>query len=237
IFVGRRGLSWGRTVIALSDPEGARPSNGARARAKEGSRRPIGTMSTRDVTHILGAIERGDAQAAERLLPLVYGDLRGLAAQRLAREAPGQTLQATALVHEAYLRLVGGDGDPSWNSRGHFFAAAAEAMRRILVNRARDKRRLKRGGPAQRVELEAAELVGEVDGPDVLALDEALGRLARGQPACAGLVKLRFFAGLTQEESARALGVSRRTADRYWAYARAWLFHALDEGNGATSGA
>jgi RNA polymerase sigma factor (TIGR02999 family) len=184
-----------------------------------------------DVTRMLAAVEQGDPRAAEELLPLVYDELRKLAAQRLAQEQPSQTLQATALVHEAYLRLVGAESLPSWNSRGHFFAAAAEAMRRILVNRARDKRRLKRGGARQRVDLDQAELCCEGQELDVLALDEALARLAREQPACAELVKLRFFAGLTQEESAHALGVTRRTADRYWAYARAWLFHAL-EGDG-----
>jgi RNA polymerase sigma factor (TIGR02999 family) len=183
-----------------------------------------------EVTSILSAIEQGDPQAAERLLPLVYDELRKLAARRLAQEKPGQTLQATALVHEAYLRLVGIDKAQQWNSRGHFFAAAAEAMRRILVNRARDKQRLRRGGGQHRVDLEQAELSYDVQGLDVLALDEALEQLELEKPACAELVKLRFFAGLTQEESALALGVNRRTADRYWAYARAWLFHALDEG-------
>jgi RNA polymerase sigma factor (TIGR02999 family) len=178
-----------------------------------------------DVTRILSAVGRGDARAAEELLPLVYDELRKLAAQRLAREAPGQTLQATALVHEAYLRLVGAQ-DPGWSGRGHFFAAAAEAMRRILVNRARDKRRLKRGG-RERVEVEDVAIAEEAGALDILALDEALDGLAREEPACAELVKLRFFAGLTQEESARALGVTRRTADRYWAFARAWLLQAL----------
>src|SRR6516162_3985743 len=181
------------------------------------------------VTSILSAIEQGDPRAAEQLLPLVYEELRKLAAQKLAQEKPGQTLQATALVHEAYLRLVGDDRMRGWNSRGHFFAAAAEAMRRILVNRARDKRRLKRGGDRGRVDLEDVAIGGEAGAPDLLALDEALDGLAREEPACAELVKLRFFAGLTQEEAAQALGVTRRTADRYWAYARAWLFHALDD--------
>jgi RNA polymerase sigma factor (TIGR02999 family) len=182
-----------------------------------------------DVTRILSAIEQGDPKAAEQLLPLVYDELRTLAAKRLAHERPGQTLQATALVHEAYLRLVDPRGAGSWNSRGHFFAAAAEAMRRILVNRARDKRRLKRGGDRERVELEDVAIAGEAGAPDLLALDEALEGLAREEPACAELVKLRFFAGLTQEEAAQALGVSRRTADRYWAFARAWLRQALGE--------
>src|SRR3954463_9142766 len=165
-----------------------------------------------DVTRILSAHEHGDPQAAGELLPLVYAELRKLAARKLAQERPGQTLQATALVHEAYLRLVDTEKAQQWDSRGHFFAAAAEAMRRILVNRARDKRRLRRGGDRQRVELERAEFSYDVPDLDVLALDEALDRLAREQPACAELVKLRFFAGLTQEDSARALGVTRRTA-------------------------
>jgi RNA polymerase sigma factor (TIGR02999 family) len=180
-----------------------------------------------DVTQMLYAIERGEAQAAGRLLPLVYDELRKLAAQKLALEKPGQTLQATALVHEAYVRLVDDDRAQDWNSRGHFFAAAAEAMRRILVNRARDKRRLKRGGGRERVELGEIAMAAEAGAPDLLALDEALDGLAREEPACAELVKLRFFAGLTQEESARSLGVTRRTADRYWAFARAWLLQAL----------
>jgi RNA polymerase sigma factor (TIGR02999 family) len=182
-----------------------------------------------DVTRILSAIEHGDPLAAEQLLPLVYDELRKLAAQRLVKEKPGQTLQATALVHEAYLRLVGGDEALAWNSRGHFFAAAAEAMRRILVNRARDKRRLKRGGDRGRVELEDVAIADEAGSPDILALDEALEGLAREEPACAELVKLRFFAGLTQEEAAQALDVTRRTANRYWAFARAWLREALGE--------
>jgi RNA polymerase sigma factor (TIGR02999 family) len=183
-----------------------------------------------EVTSILSAVEQGDPRAAEQLLPLVYDELRRLAAQKLAREKSGQTLQATALVHEAYLRLVGIDNAQQWTSRGHFFAAAAEAMRRILVNRARDKQRLRRGGGQHRIDLNQAELAYDVQGLNLLALDEALEQLALEKPACAELVKLRFFAGLTQEESALALGVTRRTADRYWAYARAWLFHALDEG-------
>jgi len=180
-----------------------------------------------DVTRILSAIEHGDSGASEQLLPLVYDELRKLAAQRLAQERPGQTLQATALVHDAYLRLVGAGESKDWNGRGHFFAAAAEAMRRILVNRARDKRRLKRGGGLERVPLDEAEIAHEAGGLDVLAIDEALDGLAREEPACAELVKLRFFAGLTQEESAQVLGVTRRTADRYWSFARAWLFQAL----------
>jgi RNA polymerase sigma factor (TIGR02999 family) len=171
-------------------------------------------------------IERGDQQAAESLLPLVYDQLRRLAARKLARESPGQTLQATALVHEAYLRVVG-TRDPGWDSRDHFIAAAAEAMRRILVNRARDKRRLKRGGHRERVDLDLTEVPSVVGGDDLLALNEALEKLGGEDPACAELVKLRFFAGLTQEEAALALGIGRRSADRHWAYARAWLFQEL----------
>jgi RNA polymerase sigma factor (TIGR02999 family) len=185
-----------------------------------------------DVTHILSAIEHGDPQAAEQLLPLVYHELRKLAAQKLATEKPGQTLQATALVHEAYLRLVGGDEAPAWNSRGHFFAAAAEAMRRILVNRARDKRRLKRGGDRGRVELEDVAIADEAGSPDILALDEALESLAREEPACAELVKLRFFAGLSAEQAAAVLGVSTSTAEKDWAYARSWLRVAIDRSSG-----
>jgi RNA polymerase sigma factor (TIGR02999 family) len=180
-----------------------------------------------DVTGVLSAIEQGDPQAAEQLLPLVYDELRKLAAQKLAQEKPGQTIQATALVHEAYLRLVDTEKVQRWNSRGHFFAAAAEAMRRILVNRARDKRRLKRGGDRERVELGDLAIAQEAGSLDILALDEALEGLACEEPACAELVKLRFFAGLTQEDAALALGVTRRTANRYWAFARAWLRQSL----------
>jgi RNA polymerase sigma factor (TIGR02999 family) len=180
-----------------------------------------------DVTRILSAIESGDSLAAERLLPLVYEELRVLATQKLARERVGQTLQATALVHEAYMRLVG-DEDPGWNSRGHFLAAAAEAMRRILINRARDRGRLKRGGDRGRVDLE--DLCEPFEAPDVglLDLDEALERLAGAYPRPAELVKLRFFAGLSLAEAAAALGISARTADREWMFARAWLRDALD---------
>jgi RNA polymerase sigma factor (TIGR02999 family) len=184
-----------------------------------------------DVTRVLSAIEHGDPDAAEQLLPLVYDELRTLAARRLAREKPGQTLQATALVHEAYLRLVDPDRSPGWDSRGHFFAAAAEAMRRILVNRARDKRRLRRGGGQRRVHLDLAEIPVDDPGADIVELDEALQELEREDAACAALVKLRFFAGLTQEEAAQSLGIGRRTADRHWAYAKAWLYHALRRGD------
>jgi RNA polymerase sigma factor (TIGR02999 family) len=186
-----------------------------------------------DATRILAAIERGDPRAAEQLLPLVYDELRALAESRLAREQPGQTLQATALVHEAYLRLVG-EGDPGWDGRGHFFAAAAEAMRRILINRARDRGRLKRGGGLAREDVDPARLALDAPGDDLLALDEALERLEGLAPECAALVKLRFFAGLTQGEAAHALGLARRTADRHWAYAKAWLYHELRQGEPRT---
>jgi RNA polymerase sigma factor (TIGR02999 family) len=181
-----------------------------------------------DVTRILSAIEQGDPKAADQLLLLVYDELRRLAAQKLAQEKPGQTLQATALVHEAYFRLVDAEEAKRWDSRNHFFAAAAEAMRRILLNRARDKKRQKRGGSRKRIDLDQAQLSYEAPGIEIVALDEALEKLQEEQPACAQLVKLRFFAGLTQEESAGVLGVTRRTVDRYWKYARAWLYDALD---------
>jgi RNA polymerase sigma factor (TIGR02999 family) len=180
-----------------------------------------------EVTRILSAIEQGNSHATEQLLPLVYEELRKLAAQKLAQEKPGQTLQATALVHEAYLRLVDADKVQRWNSRGHFFAAAAEAMRRILVNRARDKGRLKRGGGRQRIDLDNLSDPATASDDDLLDLDEALERLAGAYPECAELVKLRFFAGMTLDEAAAALGLARRTADRQWAFARAWLFDAL----------
>jgi RNA polymerase sigma factor (TIGR02999 family) len=180
-----------------------------------------------EVTRILSAIEQGDPHAAEQLLPLVYDELRTLAAARLAQERPGQTLSATALVHEAYLRLVDVDQAQHFNSRGHFFAACAEAMRRILVEQARRKGRLKRGGDCRRVELEGLALT--VDGPadDLLALDEALTKLAEKHPEKAELVKLRYFAGLTVDEAAGALGLSPATADRHWAFARAWLYREV----------
>jgi RNA polymerase sigma factor (TIGR02999 family) len=184
-----------------------------------------------EVTRILSAIEQGDPHAAEQLLPLVYDELRKLAAQKLAHEQPGQTLQATALVHEAYLRLVGAGQVQHWDSRRHFFAAVAEAMRRILIDRARDKHRLKRGGNWRALRLDQIDLC-VVDPPDDLpALDEALQKLAEEDPPCAELVKLRFFAGLTMEEAAATLGIARRTADRYWSFARSWLFDALSHGD------
>ena len=181
-----------------------------------------------DVTRILSAIEQGDPHAAELLLPLVYDELRKLAAQKLAQEKSGQTLQATALVHEAYLRLVGKGDEQPWNGRGHFFAAAAEAMRRILVERARRKRRSKHGGDRRRIELDEA-LPGAAPREDLLALDEALTRLAAQEPVKAELVKLRYFAGLSLEEAAACLDISPATAKRYWAVARAWLFAALSD--------
>ncbi len=223
-----------------------------------------------DVTRILSQIDAGDPDAAEQLLPLVYDELRKLAAARLAHEKPGQTLQATALVHEAYLRLVGSAGEqrsevggqrsevisptfdlrpptsgtpaprpqpltpPAFNSRGHFFGAAAEAMRRILIEQARGKARLKRGGDLARVDLDNVEIAVDAPGLDVLELDDALTRLATKHPEKAELVKLRYFAGLTGDQAAAALGISSATADRYWTYARAWLVRELapEEGNG-----
>ncbi len=179
-----------------------------------------------EVTRILSAIEQGDAHAAELLLPLVYDELRKLAAQKMAQEIPGQTLQATALVHEAYLRLVDAEHTQPWTSRGHFFAAAAEAMRRILVENARRKRSLKRGGACQRVDLEEATC-DEGPADELVSLSEALDRLAAEDPRKAELVKLRYFAGLSVQEAADALGISRATADRYWAYAKAWLYCAI----------
>jgi RNA polymerase sigma factor (TIGR02999 family) len=176
-----------------------------------------------EVTRILSAIDRGDPQAAERLLPLVYDELRKLAAQRLAQEKPGQTLQATALVHEAYLRLVDVDQAQAWSGRGHFFAAAAEAMRRILVESARRKRRLKHGGGRARESGGVDDVAGPARPERLLALDEALDRLAAASPEAAELVKLRYFAGFSNAEAASALGVSPRKANQIWAYARAWL--------------
>ena len=187
-----------------------------------------------EVTRILSAIDQGDARAAEQLLPLVYDELRKLAAQKLGQEKPGQTLQATALVHEAYLRLLTPASSTAatglgqqWDSRGHFFAAAAEAMRRILVDQARRKRRPKHGGGRRRLSLDKVLSLGETPDDDLLALDEALERLTREEPAKAELVKLHYFAGLTLEETGRILGISHRTAKRHWAYARAWLYAAV----------
>jgi RNA polymerase sigma factor (TIGR02999 family) len=178
-----------------------------------------------DVTEILDAMTRGEPKAADELLPLVYDELRRLAAHRLAVEAPGQTLDATALVHEAYLRLVGGDPGRPWDGRAHFFAAAAEAMRRILVENARRKRRLRHGGEMARAGIEPEAIAAPEGRPldELLAVDEALDRLAAADPAAAELVKLRYFAGLSIPEAAAILGVSPRSADRLWTYARAWL--------------
>ena len=176
-----------------------------------------------EVTRILSAIEQGDPHASEQLLPLVYDELRRLAAEKMAQERPGQTLQATALVHEAYLRLVAGEQGQHWNSRGHFFAAAAEAMRRIMIGNARRKHAQKRGGQAKRVDLDAIELADGPANDKLLALEDALIRLADKDPVKGELVKLRYFAGLTTAEAAAILDISTATADRYWAYARAWL--------------
>jgi RNA polymerase sigma factor (TIGR02999 family) len=182
-----------------------------------------------DVTRILSAIEGGDPHAADQLLPLVYNELRRLAAQKLALEKPGQTLQATALVHEAYLKLVGPNAPRAWKDRAHFLAAAAEAMRRILIDNARQKRRFKHGGGWQRVPLADAEAVADAPADELLALDAALEELAAVDATKAKLVKLRYFAGLSLEEAAAVLGVSRATASRYWNFARAWLINALEE--------
>lgn len=182
-----------------------------------------------NVTRILSAIEQGDPHAAEQLLPVVYAELRRLAAQKLAQEKPGQTLEATALVHEAYLRLVDVEKAQDWNSRGHFFAAAAEAMRRILVENARRKSRLKRGGDRDREVLPEAQVVAPEISDDLIALDDALTQLAATDAAAAELVKLRYFAGLTLAQAAEALGISARTADRTWVYARSWLYKKLHD--------
>jgi len=181
-----------------------------------------------EVTRILTAIEQGDPHAAAELLPLVYDELRKLAAARLADEKPGQTLQATALVHEAYLRLVSGSQPQEWNGRGHFFAAAAEAMRRILVEAARRKGRLRRGGDRERVDLDGLAVAAPEGGDDLLALDEALAQLAAADPQAAELVKLRYFAGLTVPQAAAALGIAPRTADFLWAYAKSWLLQRIE---------
>jgi RNA polymerase sigma factor (TIGR02999 family) len=176
-----------------------------------------------EVTHILEAVERGDCRAADQLLPLVYDELRRLATQQLALEKPGQTLQATALVHEAYLKLVGPANTGGFDGRRHFFGAAAEAIRRILIGNARRKQTLKRGGQAQRIEFEAIELADQPSDDKLLAMEDALVRLTDKDPVKAELVRLRYFAGLTNEEAAAILRISTATAERYWAYARAWL--------------
>lgn len=179
-----------------------------------------------DVTRILAAIEEGDGRAVGQLLPAVYLELRELAARKLSREKPGQTLQATALVHEAYLRLLGTEGQ-NVRSKTHFFAAAAEAMRRILIENARRKHRLKRGGDQQKVNLDEAVALAEQPSEDLVALDEALARLGQEEPVVAELVKLRYFAGLTLEQAAELLGMSRRTATRHWTFARSWLYRQV----------
>jgi RNA polymerase sigma factor (TIGR02999 family) len=187
-----------------------------------------------EATQILDAIEHGDPRAAEQLLPLVYDELRRLAAKRLASESPGHTFQPTALVHEAYLKLVGPDPQQPWNGRAHFFAAAAEAMRRILIDHARRKHRARRGGGMKRVELDDLDdielITGDAEADELLALDDALARLAAADPRRAELVRLRYFAGLTLEQAATLLGISRATADRHWAFARAWLYDAMNRG-------
>ncbi len=192
------------------------------------------SQAVSEITHILEAVEKGDAKAANELLPLVYQELRRLAAQKMAHEAPGHTLQPTALVHEAWLHL-GGDGQPTWQNRAHFFGAAAEAMRRILVDRAREKKALKRGGDLQRVDLDGLELASPMPDDELLALDGALDRLATVDTRAAEMVKLCFFVGLTQEEAARELGVSLSTAERVWGFARSWLLREVRKGTTGTS--
>lgn len=187
-----------------------------------------------DVTRILKAIEQGDVQATDELLPVVYEELRVLAAQKLSHERPGQTLQATALVHEAYIRLVG-DESQKWDGSGHFFTAAAEAMRRILVENARRKQRLKHGGGHRRVNLDSEMSVAEIS-DDLIALDEALVKFSEKDKIKADLVKLRFFAGLTGHQAAKVLGISQNTADRYWAYARSWLHLEITEADRTNQG-
>jgi RNA polymerase sigma factor (TIGR02999 family) len=205
----------GPTALTTSGPD----------RSLDGSSFSVTPM--KDVTRILSAVEQGDPRAAEQLLPLVYEELRKLAAQKLAQEKPGHTLQATALVHEAYVRLVDVEKAQHWNGRGHFFAAAAEAMRRILVDRAREKGRAKHGGDRQRFDVDALALATEVTPDQLLAIDDALDQLERDDPIAAQLVKLRYFTGLTVEEAGQALGVATTTAYRHWNYARAWLHSEL----------
>jgi RNA polymerase sigma factor (TIGR02999 family) len=214
-------------------------SLGHQSRRSEGSPMPHEDERP-DVTRLIELVGQGDPQAARELLPVLYDELRRLAAQRLSHEAPGQTIDATSLVHEAYLRLVGSDPERPWNGRGHFFGAAAEAMRRILVERARHKRRLRHGGALGRIDLDRVDLdrvavAADPSSDDLLALDEALDRLAAEEPAVAEVVKLRYFAGLPIEGAADALGISVRTANRHWAYARAWLYQQLNAEEDPTS--
>jgi RNA polymerase sigma factor (TIGR02999 family) len=190
--------------------------------------------SMSEVTRILSAIERGDVRAVDELFPLVYQELRQLATQRMQQEKPGQTLQATALVHEAYLRLVDGD-EQHWSGRGHFFSAAAEAMRRILIENARRKQSLKYGGDMRKVDLNEVDLGSKVPSEDLIALDEALEKLSNEDKISADLIKLRFFVGLTLEQASGILGIPRRTADRNWAYARAWLYKEINKGDKNTN--
>jgi RNA polymerase sigma factor (TIGR02999 family) len=233
-----------RKAPCFCDPSAVVAANGNRTNTTDARFFACPVISTRlllhfmsDVTCILSAIEQGDPHAAKELLPVVYDELRKLAAQKLAYEKPGQTLQATALVHEAYLRLVGDARDQHWNSRGHFFAAAAEAMRRILIDSVRRKRRPKHGGDHHRIDMDELgdALALEERREDLLALDEALGQFAQKEPAKAELVRLRYFAGLSLEEAAACLGISPATAKRYWAISRAWLFAALGEGTAPKS--
>ena len=184
---------------------------------------------TSDVSRILERIQQGEPAAADSLLPIVYNELRKLAAVKLAQEKPGQTLQATALVHEAYLRLVGPGSDQKWDHRGHFFSAAAEAMRRILIDRARQKGALKSGGKLVRLDLDSLRIATEASAPELLALNDALSELEEHDRQAAELVKLRFFSGLTHQQAAEAMGITRRAADRIWALARAWLYRRLTE--------
>ncbi len=197
---------------------------------------PEHNSSTADLTRALAAAAAGEPAAAGQLLPLVYDELRRVAARQLTHERPGQTLQATALVHEAFLRLVSPGGDQAWQNRRHFFAAAAEAMRRILIENARRKGRVRHGGELERVELEDQEIPVESPHADILALNEAFEQFATEEPDKAELVKLRFFAGMEEQEAADVLGISRTTAARYWAYARAWLFARLKNAGDGTMG-
>jgi RNA polymerase sigma factor (TIGR02999 family) len=207
--------------------EGTTSGDADRTRIGEAPGTAVGNESMDDVTRILSAVEQGDTKAAEQLLPLLYDELRKLAAFKLAQEKPGQTLQATALVHEAYVRLVDGKKIQHWESRGHFFVAAAEAMRRILIDNARRKRAEKRGGRLERQQLEAIDVAAPPHREDLLALDQALVKLEAEDHVKAQLVKLRYFAGLTEEDAAKVLGLSRATVQRHWRYAKAWLLGEL----------